>query len=205
MDAVRTGLRLTRARGGARGPCASRTGPFPSARYRGGASAASAAAASPSSSNSVLNRQASSSEPLLKPSSRPPTLESEGVVRFPFLERGRALPSNLSAAPYGGGCLVLVDKPKGWTSFDVCNKLRNELRRAYGVKKVGHTGTLDPMATGLLLLCVGRATKMVQTFTGADKRYEGTCAHTSERGAARTHASSVSSRPRGAVPHGRGR
>ena len=91
MDAVRTGLRLTRARGGARGPCASRTGPFPSARYRGGASAASAAAASPSSSNSVLNRQASSSEPLLKPSSRPPTLESEGVVRFPFLERGGPL------------------------------------------------------------------------------------------------------------------
>ena len=151
---MRNGLRrLTGARGGMRAST-TRAG-LAYARQRG-------TTASPSSS------------PLLKPSSRSPTLESEKPICFPFLERGRALPSSLDAAPYGGGCLVLVDKPQGWTSFDVCNKLRNRFNRSYGVKKVGHTGTLDPMATGLLLLCVGRATKMVPTFTGANKRYEGT-------------------------------
>ncbi len=55
---------------------------------------------------------------------------------------------------------MLVDKPKGWTSFDVCAKLRGALR----VKKIGHAGTLDPMATGLLIICTGRATKWVDFF-----------------------------------------
>ena len=76
-------------------------------------------------------------------------------------------------APFAGGCLLLVDKPQGWTSFDVCAVVRNRFRKAYGVAKVGHTGTLDPMATGLLVLCVGRATKAVNELTGAPKRYEG--------------------------------
>ncbi|KAJ8546381.1 hypothetical protein K7X08_018964 [Anisodus acutangulus] len=56
-----------------------------------------------------------------------------------------------------GGTVVLVNKPKGWTSFTVCGKLR----RLTKVKKVGHAGTLDPMATGLLIVCVGKATKIV--------------------------------------------
>ena len=63
--------------------------------------------------------------------------------------------------------ILIIDKPKEWTSFDVVAKLRNEL----GVKKIGHTGTLDPMATGVLVLCLGSATKKVQEMTGYDKEY----------------------------------
>lgn len=68
------------------------------------------------------------------------------------------------------GGVVLVDKPKGWTSFDVVAKCRGIFR----VKKVGHTGTLDPMATGLLILCFGRATKLVELLQAEEKEYTGT-------------------------------
>jgi tRNA pseudouridine55 synthase len=74
--------------------------------------------------------------------------------------------------------MLLVDKPKTWTSFDVCGKIRGELGRALGVKpkkiKVGHAGTLDPMATGLLIVCVGKGTKSIETFMGMKKEYSGT-------------------------------
>ncbi|KAK9844092.1 hypothetical protein WJX81_004352 [Elliptochloris bilobata] len=75
--------------------------------------------------------------------------------------------------------VVLVDKPQGWTSFDVCHKLRNALtaRNADGTKarlKVGHAGTLDPLATGLLIICVGKATKQIDAYVAADKEYTGT-------------------------------
>lgn len=63
--------------------------------------------------------------------------------------------------------ILVIDKPQGWTSFDVVAKIRNKL----GAKKVGHTGTLDPMATGVLVLCLGKATKLAQTMTGYDKEY----------------------------------
>lgn len=71
------------------------------------------------------------------------------------------------------GALFLLDKPQGWTSFDVVNKLRGTWRSASGKKnhKVGHAGTLDPMATGLLLVCTGRWTKSLQDLQGLDKRY----------------------------------
>ncbi len=65
--------------------------------------------------------------------------------------------------------LLLINKPKTWTSFDVVAKIRNKLN----VKKVGHTGTLDPMATGLLVLCLGKGTKLAQRLTGLDKEYVG--------------------------------
>lgn len=65
--------------------------------------------------------------------------------------------------------IIVVDKPKGWTSFDVCAKLRNLTR----TKKVGHSGTLDPMATGVLVLFLGKATKAIQNYVAADKEYEG--------------------------------
>lgn len=68
------------------------------------------------------------------------------------------------------GALLLMDKPSGWTSFDVVAKTRNLLR----VKKVGHTGTLDPMATGLLVICLGRATKLAERIQGGRKTYTGT-------------------------------
>ncbi|GJW90811.1 putative LRR receptor-like serine/threonine-protein kinase-like protein isoform X1 [Tanacetum coccineum] len=67
------------------------------------------------------------------------------------------------------GAVLLVNKPKGWTSFTVCGKLR----RLVNVKKVGHAGTLDPMATGLLIVCIGKATKVVDRFQGMVKGYSG--------------------------------
>ena len=83
--------------------------------------------------------------------------------------------SSLNDADFLAGSLILVDKPKGWTSFDVVNKIRWLLRKKYNVKniKVGHSGTLDPMATGLLLLCTGKYTKELHHLTGLDKKYTG--------------------------------
>ncbi len=66
--------------------------------------------------------------------------------------------------------ILVIDKPKGVTSFDVVR----EVRRALGVKKVGHTGTLDPMATGVLPVCIGDATKIAQYLTDAGKSYDAT-------------------------------
>jgi tRNA pseudouridine55 synthase len=66
--------------------------------------------------------------------------------------------------------VVVVDKPRDWTSHDVVNRLR----RLAGTKKVGHLGTLDPMATGVLPLLLNRATRLAQFFTGNEKTYEGT-------------------------------
>lgn len=74
------------------------------------------------------------------------------------------------------GETILVDKPYGWTSFDVVNKIRWNLKRKLSVKKlkVGHAGTLDPLATGLLVICIGKNTKLIESFTGAAKTYTGT-------------------------------
>ncbi len=74
------------------------------------------------------------------------------------------------------GQLLLVDKPLGWTSFDVVSKLRWLIKRKFGIKniKVGHAGTLDPLATGLLLICTGAFTKRIAELTLADKAYTGT-------------------------------
>ena len=72
--------------------------------------------------------------------------------------------------------ILLIDKPEGWTSFDVVNYVRKTVARLEGKKprhvKVGHTGTLDPSATGLLVLCIGKATKQVPTMIKHDKIYE---------------------------------
>ena len=74
------------------------------------------------------------------------------------------------------GAMILVDKPMDWTSFDVVNKIRHGIRHHLKVKKfkVGHSGTLDPMATGLLLICVGKYTKLLHDLTSANKSYSGT-------------------------------
>ena len=71
---------------------------------------------------------------------------------------------------------LLVDKPKGWTSFDVVNKIRWSIRNKWQIKKikVGHAGTLDPMATGLLIICTGKKTKTIDQLQGLDKTYTGT-------------------------------
>jgi tRNA pseudouridine55 synthase len=77
---------------------------------------------------------------------------------------------------FASGSTILVDKPLEWTSFDVVNKLRWHLRKKIGVKKlkVGHAGTLDPLATGLLVICIGKHTKQINDLMIGDKTYTGT-------------------------------
>jgi tRNA pseudouridine55 synthase len=74
------------------------------------------------------------------------------------------------------GTCLLVDKPQSWTSFDVVNKIRIGLKHSFGLKniKVGHAGTLDPMATGLLIICTGKSTKKLGDYQGLPKEYTGT-------------------------------
>jgi tRNA pseudouridine55 synthase len=81
--------------------------------------------------------------------------------------------SEAAASAFLEGRIILIDKDLEWTSFDVVNKLRIELRNQLGIKKikVGHTGTLDPLATGLVILCAGKATKQIESFMGLDKEY----------------------------------
>lgn len=73
------------------------------------------------------------------------------------------------------GEILLVDKPLNWTSFDVVNKLRYHIKRKLGVKKIkiGHAGTLDPLATGLLVICSGKFTKRIEAFQATKKEYTG--------------------------------
>lgn len=78
--------------------------------------------------------------------------------------------SSLSRAALAQGMICNLDKPEGWTSFDVVNKLRGASR----IKKVGHAGTLDPFATGVLLICFASATKQVENLMTLEKEYEGT-------------------------------
>ena len=74
------------------------------------------------------------------------------------------------------GQVVLIDKPLNWSSFQVVNKVRWLIKKNIGVKKikVGHAGTLDPLATGLLILCCGKMTKEIERFQGQEKTYSGT-------------------------------
>jgi len=76
---------------------------------------------------------------------------------------------------FGKGEVLLVDKPLHWTSFDIVNKLRYPLKKKYNIKrfKVGHAGTLDPLATGLLVICTGKMTKQINGFVVDDKEYTG--------------------------------
>lgn len=74
------------------------------------------------------------------------------------------------------GQVLCVDKPLGWTSFDVVKRVRGVLRRRHGIKrfKVGHAGTLDPLASGVILVCTGRATKMINDLQAGQKEYVAT-------------------------------
>jgi tRNA pseudouridine55 synthase len=71
--------------------------------------------------------------------------------------------------PFLDGKLLLIDKPMHWTSFDIVNKIRYLIK----VKKVGHAGTLDPLATGLLIVCTGKFTKKINEYQGLSKEYTG--------------------------------
>lgn len=77
------------------------------------------------------------------------------------------------AEHFGEGLVLLVDKPLHWTSFDVVNKLRGAIRGALGYRKikVGHAGTLDPLASGVLVVCTGKATKRISELQAQDKEY----------------------------------
>ena len=83
-----------------------------------------------------------------------------------------------TAENYKSGEVLLIDKPLHWTSFQVVNKIRWEIRKAFSIKKikVGHAGTLDPLASGLLVICTGKMTKQIDSFQGQEKEYTGTLA-----------------------------
>jgi tRNA pseudouridine55 synthase len=72
--------------------------------------------------------------------------------------------------PYAEGKVLLIDKPLHWTSFDVIRKMRSLLQ----IKKIGHAGTLDPLATGLLIVCTGKFTKKINEYMAQEKEYTGT-------------------------------
>ncbi len=78
--------------------------------------------------------------------------------------------NDFSGADFQTGEIILIDKPIGWTSF----KVVHVIRKITGAKKVGHAGTLDPLATGLLILCTGKKTKEITNFQDGEKTYTGT-------------------------------
>ncbi len=77
---------------------------------------------------------------------------------------------------FKAGEIILIDKPLTWTSFNVVAKIRYTISRKLGIKKikVGHAGTLDPLATGLLIICTGKATKKIESLQAGEKEYTGT-------------------------------
>jgi tRNA pseudouridine55 synthase len=82
----------------------------------------------------------------------------------------------MTGEDYKNGQVLLIDKPLHWTSFQVVNKLRWHIRKRFDIKKikVGHAGTLDPLATGLLIICTGKQTKNINNYQGQIKEYTGT-------------------------------
>ncbi len=83
---------------------------------------------------------------------------------------------NYTSESFQEGQILLLDKPLGWTSFQVVNKVRWLIRKQFNLKKikVGHAGTLDPLASGLLIICTGKFTKQIDTYQGQEKEYTGT-------------------------------
>ena len=77
---------------------------------------------------------------------------------------------------YKNGQVLLIDKPLEWTSFQAVNKIRWHIKQRFQIKKikVGHAGTLDPLASGLLIICTGKQTKEIHVYQGQEKEYTGT-------------------------------
>jgi tRNA pseudouridine55 synthase len=92
-----------------------------------------------------------------------PNFENKGVKSKPTLE------------DFKNGQVLLINKPLTWTSFQVVNKLRWHIRKTFDIKKikVGHAGTLDPLATGLLIICTGKFTKKINEYQAQTKEYTG--------------------------------
>lgn len=84
--------------------------------------------------------------------------------------------SSLTKDDFLTGQVLLIDKPLNWTSFQVVNKLRWLIRKEHNIKKikVGHAGTLDPLASGLLIICTGKFTKQIESYQAQHKEYTGT-------------------------------
>jgi len=82
----------------------------------------------------------------------------------------------MTAEEFLQGKVLLIDKPLEWTSFQAVNKIRWHIKKQFGLKKikVGHAGTLDPLATGLLIICTGKMTKQINEFQAQEKEYAGT-------------------------------
>lgn len=80
---------------------------------------------------------------------------------------------NQTQVDFKEGQVVLIDKPLDWTSFDIVNKMRYTIRNKFSYKKikVGHAGTLDPLATGLLIICTGKFTKQIESYQAQEKEY----------------------------------
>lgn len=92
--------------------------------------------------------------------------------QFLILDRTHSSPLSRSAGDYPAGFLVAVDKPYGWTSADVVRKIKFTFKRHFHHEiKVGHAGTLDPLATGVLVICAGRTTKMAESLQAERKEY----------------------------------
>lgn len=83
---------------------------------------------------------------------------------------------NFTKETFQQGQILLINKPLNWTSFQVVNKVRWLIKKQFKLKKikVGHAGTLDPLATGLLIICTGKFTKQIDTYQGQEKEYTGT-------------------------------
>lgn len=84
--------------------------------------------------------------------------------------------NTLNLEDFQEGQVILIDKPLEWTSFQIVNKIRWMIKKHFGIKKikVGHAGTLDPLATGLLIICTGKFTKKIDEYQAQEKEYTGT-------------------------------
>jgi tRNA pseudouridine55 synthase len=101
--------------------------------------------------------------------------QSSAPVNEPFIIDQSTISAKLSATmeDYPAGLVIVLDKPYGWTSADAVRKIKFALQRWFGVKniKVGHAGTLDPLATGILMICAGKATRLAESLQSQKKEY----------------------------------
>jgi len=99
------------------------------------------------------------------------TQEKDHIM--PILKTKSMFTNDNKSIDFQEGALILIDKPLEWTSFDIVNKVRYLISKKLKVKKikVGHAGTLDPLATGLLIVCTGKFTKLIETYQGQQKEY----------------------------------
>jgi tRNA pseudouridine55 synthase len=96
-------------------------------------------------------------------------------VKEPFIVDQKSISAKLSTTmeDYPAGLIIVLDKPYGWTSADAVRKIKFSLQRWFGLKniKVGHAGTLDPLATGILMICAGKATRLAESLQSQKKEY----------------------------------